>query len=203
MATTSRNGRASFWAEGAQPLDERETARVAAALAAGEAILAFIRGRTDGRRAVWVATGSRVARVGTSWFGRTEVTAYDEIRAIEAHEGAHGHTVRLVTARATHHLVAVHPPASEAFTAHLAGATGLEPRFVPSIRRLREEAEAARRAEQVRAREARLAAAALQSAASGAPGDLVQALAEAARLREAGTLSDEEFQRLKQRLLQG
>jgi len=202
MGTSRGNGRASFWAEGAQPLDEREQERVAAALAAGESVVAFIRGRTDGRRAVWVATGSRVARVGTSWFGRTEATAYGEIQAIEAHEGAHGHTVRLMTARATHHLVAVNPAASEAFTAHLAGATGLAPRFVASIRRLREEAEAARRAEEARAREARLAAAA-QSAVPRAPTDLVQALAEAARLREAGTLSDEEFQRLKQRLLEG
>lgn len=162
---TQAGGR-SFWAEGSHGLEEREVARFRGRLSEGEDVVRFVRGRSDGKRAVWVATHRRILLVGTTWFGRTHEEAYEAIRDVEAQEGAHGITVRMTTASRRHALVAVDPVLAEPFTAHLDERTGATTRFIQS---LRQPSPAELRARAV-AEAAAARAAALAQATAPAPG---------------------------------
>ncbi|MDX2194551.1 MAG: SHOCT domain-containing protein [Gemmatimonadales bacterium] len=213
------NGLTSLWSEGDHPFEAKEQQRVSATLATGETVHRWVRGRTDGKRTLWLATERRIVvlRVG-GFFPRSSELAVADVRALEMQEGAHGHTVRLTTTTTRVSLLAVHPPMSVAFAEHLKGAAGIEPVLIPSRRATpgrdaQAEAYAAAEAER-RARyeanrravfEATQAAVAAPAApaAAAAGGDLLQRLKEAAALREAGVLTDDEFAALKARLLAG
>lgn len=207
------NGKISFWGEGEQPMSSQESAKVQSALAAGESIAAWARGRTDGKRALWVATERRLLRVGLTFFGRRAEHALDSLRAIEEQEGAHGMTLRVTTATEGLHLIAISPGMSRRFVAHLGERTGIAPQFIPSkkakgsfasgvvSRPMDVAAELERRA----AAAAAPAPAPLEAPATPAPAagpDLVSSLREAAELHRSGVLTDAEFAALKAKLLQ-
>lgn len=218
MAGDPTQKKPSLWAEGGHPLEARERERIDQVLAPGEAIVHFVRGRTDGKRTVWAATDRRIVVVGMTWRRRVVDVPYEAIRDMESQEGGHGTTMRLFTTGANHALVAVFPALAEAFAAHVGDRIGVTPRFIERPRKP-EQAGGGLVSRGVAVTSLSGAAAAEASAGAvpltlvrptppgtvPAPGgaDLVAALREAADLHRAGALTDEEFRALKSRLLGG
>jgi hypothetical protein len=195
----------SWFAAGDHPLEVRERDRLARALQPGETWTHFVRGRVDGKDAVWVLTEGRVVSAALGFLGRSQAVAVRDVRAFEVEEGAHGWTIRLDHADGRLALVAAPPSLGRGFVAELEGRTGKTVGFVAS-----------RRQGNSRFFVSRAAGAAPMPAASGppaaalssAPADhtavaLTAALREAADLHQRGVLSDDEFAALKRKLLGG
>jgi hypothetical protein len=193
----------SWFAAGDHPLETRERDRVQRLLEAGEAIVCFVRGRTDGRPAVWAATDRRIACCSLGWFGSSSALEYASVAAHQVEEGAHGWTIRLDSSRGREALVAVAPGLGRAFVDHVQAVTGKAVTFLPSRRTSASRLFVARRDAG--------AAPARESAplpVAPAPADhtavrLTSALRDAAELHRNGALTDDEFAALKRRLLGG
>ena len=181
----------SFWAESDAPLGDTELARVRRALEPGEQVVVFARGRTDSKRALWVATDRRLLRIGLGWRGTARAEAYIAVTALEIEEGAHGWTLRLTTGASRHPLIAVAPPLGKPLMDHLEARTGRSATFIAS----RRAAQPARPDTQ---------APVVSAPTLVAPTDntrMMAQLKDAADLLRQGLLSEEEFTLLKQRLL--
>jgi hypothetical protein len=196
----------SWFAAGDHPLEPRERDRVQRVLEANEAIAHFVRGRSDGRPAVWAATDRRIVCCTLGWFGSSATLAYASLAAHQVEEGVHGWTIRLDSSGGREALVAVAPSLGRTFVGHLESVTGKTVTFLPSRRTSTSRFFVARRG---------VAAAGGESAPEPpgmpplpAPADhtavgLTSALREAAELHRSGALTDEEFAALKRRLLGG
>jgi hypothetical protein len=195
----------SWFAAGDHPLEARERDRLAKAVPAGEAWTHFVRGRVDGRDAVWVLTAGRVVSAALGFLGRAHAVALADVRALEVEEGAHGWTIRLDHAGGRLALVAAPPSLGRGFLAELEGRTGKAVTFLAS-----------RRQGQTRFFVSRVGGAAPTAtpapppaaARAAAPADhtavsLTAALREAADLHQRGVLTNDEFSALKRRLLGG
>lgn len=187
----------SFWSEGYHPLDTKELQRLSTALKPGEAIVHWMRGRTDGKRWVWATTESRSVLLGFGWRGGQFEVPHGAVKAVEMQEGAHGHTVRLTTAARLHSLIAVHPPHSAAFVAYVGERNGITPTFIPSKRA------GWTPAPRVEARAEAPAVTPPAAPVAATSDDLVARLQALATLRAEGALSEEEFTAAKRRLLGG
>jgi hypothetical protein len=194
----------SWWAEGDHPLDGRELERVRAALAPGEAVALFARGRLDGRSLVWAVTAERLVEVRMGWFGRHEALPLASVTAIEVEEGAHGWTIRVAAAGGRRTLIAVAPSLGRPLVRRLEEVSGSAVSFMASRR-----AGTTRLfVSHMRGAPASVPAPTGPSEATRAPSDhtaasLTAALREAAELHRSGALSDEEFAAVKRRLLHG
>jgi hypothetical protein len=194
----------SWFAAGDHPLERRERERLQQSLQAGETITQFVRGRAEGRPAVWAATDQRLVFCGLGWFGRASALTYDRVAAHQVEEGAHGWTIRLDSANGREALVAVAPSLGRGFVALLEAKTGKPVTFLASRRagtsRLFVSHQGAPAQHEPPDRAATMPPA--------APADhtavgLTAALREAAELHRSGALSDDEFTALKRRLLGG
>lgn len=177
----------SLWSEGDQPLNPTERARLDAALETGEAVVATLRGRTESKVHIWALTDRRLLAVNVTRNGRATGLPFDEIRRLEEQEGVHGTTVLLDHARLGRvFLVAVAPPASSAFVAQLATRCGIEATFIPAPKP---------KPEPVPMPERRVA----PPVGDGA--DILEQVERLSVLHDRGQVTDEEFSRMKARLL--
>jgi hypothetical protein len=186
----------SWWSETDDPMSAAEQDRVAVALEPGETALHFVRGRTEGKRTVWVATDRRVVSIGVTWRGRVRPIAFTEIRGVETEEGAHGWTIRLRTGTGRHALVAAHPSLGQPFVEQVVARSGAAASFIASRR------PAAASRSSIPAAPPVAAAVADATRVAGFPsGEVLAHLREAADLHRSGALTDDEFTALKRRLL--
>jgi len=196
----------SWFAAGDHPIEPRERERVHRSLEDGEAIAQFVRGRSDGRPTIWVATDRRLVFASMGWFGRTRLLGYESVAAHQVEEGAHGWTLRLDSVHGREALVAVAPALGRGFVAHLEERTQLPVTFLVSRRASTSRLFVSNgRSDTPKAPNG---AAALPPMQRVAPADhtavsLTTALREAAELHRSGALSDDEFAALKRRLLGG
>jgi hypothetical protein len=195
----------SWFAAGDHPLEPREQERVQRALEASEAIAHFVRGRSDGRPAVWAATDRRIVCCTLGWFGGSTALAYASLAAHQVEEGAHGWTIRLDSSKGREALVAVAPALGRSFVAHVESVTGKPVTFLPSRRASTSRLFVARRGPNV---DGAPAPESPRMTAQPAPADhtavgLTTALREATELHRSGALTDDEFAALKRRLLGG
>lgn len=196
----------SWFAAGDHPIEARERDRLARALQPGEAWTHFVRGRVDGKDAVWVLTEQRLVSAALGFLGRSQAVAVGDVQAFEVEEGAHGWTIRLDHAGGRLALVAAPPSLGRGFVAELEGRTGKAVGFLPSRRQGNTSffvSRAAGAAPSPRAPQAPTAAAMPQAAADHTAVALTAALREAADLHQRGVLSDDEFAALKRKLLGG
>ena len=196
----------SWFAAGDHPIEPRERERVQQALEQGELITQFVRGRSDGRPTIWVATDRRLVFSSLGWFGRTRLLGYESVAAHQVEEGAHGWTIRLDSVHGREALVAVAPTLGRGFVTHLEERTQKPVTFLASRRVATSRLFVSHRPG---------AAPAAPSSAPepppmprATPADhtavsLTTALREAAELHRSGALSDDEFAALKRRLLGG
>jgi hypothetical protein len=196
----------SWFAAGDHPLEPRERERVQRALEANEAIVHFVRGRSDGRPAVWVATDRRIVCCTLGRFGRSAALAYASLAAHQVEEGAHGWTIRLDSSGGREALVAVAPSLGRAFVGHVESVTGKPVTFIASRRTTSSRLFVARRG--APAVGGVPAPAPPRMPPHPAPADhtavgITTALREAAELHRSGVLTDDEFAALKRRLLGG
>jgi hypothetical protein len=196
----------SWFSEGDHPLEPRERDRLQRALDAGEAIARFVRGRSDGRPAVWAASDRRIVCCTLGWFGSSAVLDYASVAALQVEEGAHGWTIRLDSSRGREALVAVPPSLGRSFVAHLESVTGKAVTFLPSRRTATPRLFVARQG--APGAGGRAAHEPPPMPANPAPADhtavgLTTALREAADLHRSGALTDDEYAALKRRLLGG
>ncbi|HEX5817564.1 MAG TPA: SHOCT domain-containing protein [Gemmatimonadales bacterium] len=194
----------SWFAAGDHPLERRERERLQKSLEGGEEITQYVRGRSEGRPAVWAATERRLVFCSLGWFGRTSVLPYDRVAAHQVEEGAHGWTIRLDSASGREALVAVAPSLGRGFVTLLESKTGKPVTFLASRRsttsRLFVSHHGAPAPHETPTRAV--------APPPAAPADhtavgLTAALREAAELHRSGALSDDEFTALKRRLLGG
>jgi hypothetical protein len=193
----------SWFAAGDHPLDGRERDRLLKLLQPGEAWSHHVRGRVDGRDAVWVATPTRIAMASFGWRGMAAHVPFDAVAALEVEEGAHGWTIRLDHARGRVALVAAPPTLGRGFVAHLEERTGRTVTFLASRRASQTSWFVTRRATSPAPQGLMPPAAAQvgQAAADATAVGLTAALREAADLHQRGVLSDDEFTALKRKLL--
>lgn len=196
----------SWFAAGDHPLDPRERERVQRALEASEAIAHFVRGRSDGRPAVWAATDRRIVCCTLGWFGSSAALAYESVAAHQVEEGVHGWTIRLDSSRGREALVAVAPSLGRTFVGHVESVTGKPVTFLASRRTTTSRLFVARRGRP--AVDGVPTPEPPRMPAHPAPADhtavgLTTALREAAELHRNGALTDDEFAALKRRLLGG
>ena len=189
---TGGNFRPTLWSEGNHPLEPKETARLDAALDAGEAPLQTVRGRSNGKAHLWSLTDRRLLAIGTGWLGRAASIALNSITDIEEQEGIHGTTIQLDLPSGRIFLVAVAPIAARAFVAALSEKAGTPARFVPTLKpkpATMAAPEPYRRLE--------------PPAVNPAAGDMLQQLERLAALYSGGQLNEQEFAEAKRKLLQG
>jgi hypothetical protein len=192
----------SWFAAGDHPLERRERERLQKSLEGDEAITQFVRGRSEGRPAVWAATERRLVFCSLGWFGRSSVLPYDRVAAHQVEEGAHGWTIRLDSANGREALVAVAPTLGRSFVTLLESKTGKRLTFLASRRATSSRLFVSHRG----ARKLPAVPDAPPIMPPAAPADhtavgLTAALREAAELHRIGALSDDEFTALKRRLL--
>ena len=202
MKSSLPSSERSWFAAGDHPLEPRERERVQRALEADEAIAHFVRGRSDGRAAVWAATDHRIVCCTLGWFGSSAGLAYASLAAHQVEEGVHGWTIRLDSSRGREALVAVAPSLGRAFVGHVESVTGKPITFLASRRSTTSRLFVARRGPDG------VPAPTPPRMPDPAPADhtavhLTTALREAAELHRNGALTDDEFAALKRRLLGG
>lgn len=179
----------SLWSEGDHPLAPTERTRLEAALESGESVVATLRGRTASKVHIWALTDRRLLAVNVTRAGQATGMAFSEIRRLEEQEGVHGTTVQLDHERLGRvFLVAVAPPASAAFVPELATRCGITATFLPSAKP--KPAPVA-----VPMPERRVA----PPAGDGA--DILEQMERLSVLHARGQVTDEEFSRMKARLL--
>ena len=194
----SKSGDSSrFWGEGDHPLESGEQAKVSSALGA-EPMVAFARGRTNGKRHLWVLSATRLVSVGMGWFGQTATWPLSSVSALEQEEGSHGMTLRAMAGGGRQHLIAIAPEMSRAFATAVEKATGLTATFIPSKK-------VVRRADDMRESVAPLHFPPPEptAPAPARTADVMAELERAASLRASGVLSDAEFAELKHKILNG
>lgn len=198
----------SWFAAGDHPIEPRERERVQRLLEGGEAIVHFVRGRSDGRPTIWAATERRLVFCSLGWFGRSRQIAFEALAAHQVEEGAHGWTIRLDSASGREALVAVAPGLGRGFVQFVEERTGKPVTFFASRRASTSRLFVTHRRGVPDAGPGNHAPVPAPSMPPRAVADhtavsLTQALREAAELHRSGALSDDEFAALKRRLLGG